>query len=120
MGVGLAGTHNESLFGCLDGGVEALQQRKAVYDEERRLSDGSDSCWSYSGSATATVQVLGKVHSHFSVRIFKEMRHSGFRCFVVTKDLFGFGERGSDVLLISLDVAGAFDRVWHAGLIKKL
>ena len=29
-------------------------------------------------------------------------------------------ERGSDVLLVSLDVAGAFDRVWHAGLLKKL
>ena len=42
--------HNELLFSCLDGEVEALQQRKAVYDEERRLSDGSDLCWSYSGS----------------------------------------------------------------------
>ena len=41
---------NELLLGNLDGEVEALQQRKAVYDEERRLSDGSDSCWSYSGS----------------------------------------------------------------------
>ena len=38
----------EVLFGCLDGEIEALQQRKAVYDEERRLSDGSDSCWSCS------------------------------------------------------------------------
>ena len=40
------------LFGNLDGGVEALvlQQREAVYDEERRLSDGSGSCWGYSGS----------------------------------------------------------------------
>ena len=27
---------------------------------------------------------------------------------------------GADVLVVSLDVAGAFDRVWHAGLIKKL
>jgi hypothetical protein len=26
--------HNEVLFGCLDGEVEALQLRKAVYDEE--------------------------------------------------------------------------------------
>jgi hypothetical protein len=42
--------HNEVLFGCLDGEVEALQQRKAQYDEARRLSDGSDSCWSYSDS----------------------------------------------------------------------
>ena len=42
--------HNKLLFGCLDGEVEALQQRKVVYDEARRLSDGSDSCWSYSDS----------------------------------------------------------------------
>ena len=42
--------HNELLFGCLDGEVEALQQRKAVYDEARSLSDGNDSCWRYSGS----------------------------------------------------------------------
>ena len=41
---------NEWLFGYLDGEVEVLQQRKAVYDEERRLSDGSDSCWSGAGS----------------------------------------------------------------------
>ena len=42
--------YNEVLFGNLDCDVEALQQRKAVYDEERRLSDGSDSCWSNTGS----------------------------------------------------------------------
>jgi hypothetical protein len=29
-------------------------------------------------------------------------------------------ERGNQVLMIPLDVAGAFDRVWHAGLLKKL
>ena len=46
---------NERLFGYLDREVEALQQRKAVYDEERRLSEGSDSCWSgaYSDSDSA-------------------------------------------------------------------
>ena len=49
---------NEVLFGCLDGEVEALQQRKAVYDEERRLSDGSDSCWSCSGSDSGSVAEL--------------------------------------------------------------
>ena len=38
------------LLGCLDGEVQALQQRRAVYAEERRLSDGSDSCWSGTGS----------------------------------------------------------------------
>ena len=42
--------YNEVLFGNLDADVEALQQRKAVYDEERRLSEGSDSCWSDTGS----------------------------------------------------------------------
>ena len=36
--------YNEVLFGNLDADVEALQQRKAMYDEERRLSEGSDSC----------------------------------------------------------------------------
>ena len=46
---------NERLFGYLDSEVEALQQRKAVYDAERRLSEGSDSCWSgaYSDSDSA-------------------------------------------------------------------
>ena len=39
--------YNELLFGCLDDEVEALQQSKAHYDEARRLSDGSDSCWSH-------------------------------------------------------------------------
>ena len=29
-------------------------------------------------------------------------------------------ERRNQVLMIPLDVAGAFDRVWHAGLLKKL
>ena len=38
------------LFGYLDSEVGALRQRKAEYDEARRLSDGSDSCWSGSGS----------------------------------------------------------------------
>ena len=38
--------YNERLPGCLDGEVESLQQRKAEYDGERRLSEGSDSCWS--------------------------------------------------------------------------
>ena len=42
--------YTEVLFGNLDADVEALQQRKAVYDEERRLSEGSDSCWSNAGS----------------------------------------------------------------------
>jgi hypothetical protein len=42
--------YTELRFGCLDGEVEALQQRKAEYDEERRMSDESDSCWSNSGS----------------------------------------------------------------------
>ena len=37
---------NELLFGSLDGEVGALQERKAVYDEERRPSAGRDSCWS--------------------------------------------------------------------------
>ena len=35
---------NEVLFGCLDDEVEALQQRRAVYDEERRLCDEEAVC----------------------------------------------------------------------------
>ena len=34
--------------------------------------------------------------------------------------IFSSLEEGEDVLMVSLDVAGAFDRVWHAGLLKKL
>ena len=45
------------VLGSLDGEVEALQQRKAEYDEER-LSDGSDSCWSHSGSDSGSVTEL--------------------------------------------------------------
>jgi hypothetical protein len=37
---------NEVLAGFLEGEVRALKQRKADYDEARRQSDGSDSCWS--------------------------------------------------------------------------
>ena len=36
---------NEVLSGHLEGEVSALKQRKADYDEARRLS-GSGSCWS--------------------------------------------------------------------------
>ena len=31
-----------------------------------------------------------------------------------------FLERGNECVVISLDVAGAFDRVWHVGLVKKV
>ena len=46
---------NEWLFGYLDREVRALKRRKADYDEARRQSDGSDSCWSdaYSDSDSA-------------------------------------------------------------------
>jgi hypothetical protein len=37
---------NEVLAGLLEGEVRALRRRKAEYEEARRLSDGSDSCWS--------------------------------------------------------------------------
>ena len=37
--------YNEVLLGCLDSEVEALRQRRAEYDEARRLSDVKDSCW---------------------------------------------------------------------------
>jgi hypothetical protein len=38
--------YNELLFGNLDAEAEAVQQMRVVYDEERRLSEGSASCWS--------------------------------------------------------------------------
>ena len=37
---------NEVLAGLLEGEVRALRRRKAEYDEARRMSHGSDSCWS--------------------------------------------------------------------------
>ena len=50
--------YNELLFGCLDGEVAALQQKKAEYDEARRQSDGSDTCGSCSGSDSGSVAEL--------------------------------------------------------------
>jgi hypothetical protein len=50
--------YNELLFGCLDGEVEALQQRKAAYDEARRQSDGSDTCGSCPDSDSGSVAEL--------------------------------------------------------------
>ena len=50
--------YNELLFGYLDGEVEALQRRKAVYDETRRQSDGSDTCGSCSDSDSGSVAEL--------------------------------------------------------------
>ena len=44
---------NGVLFGCLEPEVEAMQRKKAVYDNERGLSEGSDSCWSDSDSSSA-------------------------------------------------------------------
>ena len=38
------------LSGSLEIEVRALKRRKADYDEARRQSDGSDSCWSEAGS----------------------------------------------------------------------
>ena len=49
---------NEVLAGHLEGEVRALKQRKADYDEARRLPDGSDSCWSDSGGDSGTVRTL--------------------------------------------------------------
>ena len=51
---------NEVLFGCLDDEVEAPQQRRAVYDEERRMSGGSDSCWSAADSDSDSEAELGE------------------------------------------------------------
>ena len=50
--------YNEVLLGCLDSEVGALRQRKAEYVEARRLSEGSDSCWSDSDSGSGSEVVL--------------------------------------------------------------
>ena len=50
--------YNELLYGCLDGEVAALQQRKAEYDEARMRSDGSDTCGGCSDSDSGSVAEL--------------------------------------------------------------
>ena len=50
--------YSEVLFGCLDSEVGALRQRRAEYDEARRLSDGSDSCWSGPDSDSGSKAML--------------------------------------------------------------
>ena len=49
--------YNEVLFGYLDSEVGALRQMKAEYDEARRLSDGSGSCWNGSDSDSGSEAV---------------------------------------------------------------
>ena len=49
---------NEVLFDYLDSEVGVLKQRKAEYDVARRLSDGSDSCWSCSDNDSGSEAVL--------------------------------------------------------------
>ena len=46
------------LAGLLEGEVRALKQRKTDYDEARRQSDGSDSCWSGADSDTDSAAEL--------------------------------------------------------------
>ena len=50
--------YDELLFGCLDGEVATLQQRKAEYDEARRQSGGSDTSGGYSDSDSGSVAEL--------------------------------------------------------------
>ena len=50
--------YNERLFGCLDGEVAALQQRKSEYDGARRQSDGSGTYGSCSDSDSGSVAEL--------------------------------------------------------------
>ena len=50
--------YNELLFGCLDGEVAALQQRKAEYDKARRQSGGSDTSGSCSDNDSGSVVEL--------------------------------------------------------------
>ncbi|XP_063869593.1 uncharacterized protein LOC135105389 [Scylla paramamosain] len=39
---------------------------------------------------------------------------------ILSKDWQNILEEGLDTLVVALDIAGAFDRVWHAGLVEKL
>ena len=50
------------------------------------------------------------------------MRHSRLWCVLLVLKVNEILERGNECVIISLDAAlpGAFDRVWHAGLVKKL
>ena len=45
---------NEVLSGLLEDEVRALRQSRADYDEARRLSEGSDSCWSDSDGGSGS------------------------------------------------------------------
>ena len=52
------GAYSEVLFGYLDNEVGALRQKRAEYGEARKLSDGSDSCWSGSDSDSGSEAML--------------------------------------------------------------
>jgi hypothetical protein len=49
---------NKVLSGSLEDEVRALKRRRADYDEARRQSDGSDSCWSDAYSDSDSVAAL--------------------------------------------------------------
>jgi len=51
---------------------------------------------------------------------FRPARSTADLLLLLSKDWQDALEEGLDTLVVALDIAGAFDRVWHAGLVEKL
>uniref|UniRef100_A0A0P4VX79 Uncharacterized protein n=1 Tax=Scylla olivacea TaxID=85551 RepID=A0A0P4VX79_SCYOL len=72
--------------------------------------------------------VAAAIYQHLSENHLLSDRQFGFRpgrstadlLLIISKDWQDALEEGLDTLVVALDIAGAFDRVWHAGLVKKL
>lgn len=72
--------------------------------------------------------VTGAICQHLSDNHLLSDRQFGFRhgrstadlLLLLSKDWQDALEEGLDTLVVALDIAGAFDRVWHAGLLAKL
>ncbi len=72
--------------------------------------------------------VAGVICQHLSENNLLSDRQFGFRpgrstsdlLLLLTKDWQNALDEGLDTLVVALDIAGAFDRVWHAGLLEKL
>ena len=72
--------------------------------------------------------VAGVICQHLRVNNLLSDRQFGFRpgrstsdlLLLLTKEWQDALDEGLDTLVVALDIAGAFDRVWHAGLLEKL
>ncbi|XP_063868224.1 uncharacterized protein LOC135104623 [Scylla paramamosain] len=63
------------------------------------------------------LEVLGMGVTQFG---FRPGKSTADLLLFLSKDWQDALEEGLDTLVVALDIAGAFDRVWHAGLIEKL